>query len=114
MGPHGSPQTTHLWNPVRGCYPAASLYRLSVRPPVMSTIQGDNANCLEALDIALCVLSQVTSPRDLLAAGKVNHSFNRAVRENFLWQTVHAAPDSPSLRAFALSCHAGAFFGRPP
>ena len=68
----------------------------------------------EALDIALCVLSQVTSPRDLLAAGKVNHSFNRAVRENFLWQTVHAAPDSPSLRAFALSCHARAFFGRPP
>ena len=58
----------------------------------MTEMAGDNANGLEALDITLAVLSQISSPRDLLAAGKVNHSFNRAVRENFLWQTVQARP----------------------
>ena len=54
----------------------------------MAERQDEIPNCLEALDITLAILSTLDRPRDLLAAGSTSRALNRAVRENYRWQTV--------------------------
>lgn len=54
----------------------------------MAERQDEIPNCLEALDITLAILSTLDRPRDLLAAGSTSRALNRAVKENYLWQTV--------------------------
>lgn len=62
----------------------------------MAERQDEIPNCLEALDITLAILSTLDRPRDLLAAGSTSRALNRAVRENYLWQTVRSPPIHPS------------------
>ena len=59
---------------------------------VMSAESTPASAALEALDIAIAVLSTLERPRDLLCVACVNHNLEDAVKENLLWHQVRRAP----------------------